>query len=58
LDYVDRETFEIIEYAELYAKGLPPVTGGALDQSHGFLTACKFIFGEQNKWKAKLGILS
>jgi len=56
LDYITADIWELIEYAELYKKGLPPVAGGALDQSAGFVAAARFIFGEQDKHKKKLGI--
>jgi hypothetical protein len=46
----------MIEYADLYEKGLPPVAGGALDQCHAFTDACRFIWREQRHWKNKLGI--
>ncbi len=48
---------EVIEYAELYRKGLPPVQGGSLDQSKSFIVAANFIYKEQYYWKAKLGII-
>jgi hypothetical protein len=37
-----------IELIELFEKGLPPVTGGVLNQSASFLKAAKF-FGQQNQ---------
>lgn len=48
---------EVLEYADLYKKGLPPVMGGSLDQSKSFILACNFIFREQYYWKSKLGII-
>ena len=52
------DVWEVIEYAGLYEKGLPPVAGGALDQAKCFLEAATFIFREENMWKKKLGIFS
>lgn len=52
------DVWEIIELAELYEKGLPPVAGGSLDQAKSFVSACKFIWSEQQAWKNKLGIFS
>lgn len=44
----------MIELAELYEKGLPPVAGGALNQTRSFLDAVAFIAGERAHWKAAL----
>lgn len=46
----------LLEYAELYAKGLPPIAGGVLDQSAYFISAARVIWSEQKYWKNKLGI--
>ncbi len=54
--YPGLEWGEFRHYAVLYEKGLPPVTGGALEQSHWFTDACRFYWGEQSFWKAKLGV--
>jgi len=51
------DIWEAIELANLWEKGIPPVAGGALDQAQSFVSAARFIFAEQNWWKAKLGIL-
>ena len=57
LEIVKAEVWDMLEYAKLYGRGLPPVHGGALDQAQNFLAACNFIFSEQAYWKAKLGII-
>ena len=57
MDLIDSEIWEFLGFADLYKKGLPPIAGGALDQAQNFLMACRFAFGEQAYWKAKLGIL-
>jgi len=54
--YVDRETWKLLTYARLYEKGLPPVAGGALDQTAWFIEACTFVWNEQATWRSKLGI--
>jgi len=41
----------MIEYAELYEKGIPPMAGGALDQLVVFVDACRCIWREQAYWK-------
>jgi len=46
----------MIEFAELFRYGLPPVAGGALDQAYVFLDAARFIWAEQRVWRAELGI--
>ena len=48
--------WELIALAELYEKGLPPVAGGALDQAAAFVDAVRFVWAEQARWKARLGI--
>lgn len=48
---VDSELVETIELAGMYEKGLPPVEGGVLDQSHWFAAACRFIWSEQARLK-------
>lgn len=57
LEFVTADVWEVIKFAELYEKGLPPVAGGALDQACIFINAAMFIFREKAHWKAKLGIL-
>jgi hypothetical protein len=48
-----REMVPLIELADLFAKGIPPVSGGALDQSAWFLSASKVLANEENSIKAK-----
>jgi len=38
---------------ELFEKGLPPITGGVLDQSASFLTAAKYYSQEEQLAKAE-----
>ena len=49
---------DIIQMAELYEKGLPPIAGGQLDQAKSFVDAAYFIFNEIQYWKYKMGILN
>jgi len=56
LEFIKSDEWEIIQYAKLYEKGLPPIAGGALDQSKCFLDAAGFIFNEFEYWKKKLGL--
>ena len=48
------EIWEVIEFAEFYEKGLPPVIGGVLDQTRAFVEAARFVWHEQAVYKAKL----
>jgi hypothetical protein len=57
LKVVSDDVWEVIGYAELYEKGLPPVAGGALDQCRNFIDAANFIFQEKQYWKNRLGII-
>ena len=54
---VTEDVLEVMEYAELYEKGLPPVAGGALDQAKSFTDACRIIWQEIAYWKNRLGII-
>lgn len=56
--FISYEVWETIKLAELWFKGIPPVVGGALDQSKSFYDAAGFILGEISYWKNKLGILT
>ncbi|MBN1377861.1 MAG: hypothetical protein JXA04_01345 [Gammaproteobacteria bacterium] len=53
---VTRDTYDILRYAALYEKGLPPVDGGVLDQTEAFIRAVEFIFNDETEIKNKLGI--
>lgn len=44
--------------ADFFKKGLPPVYGGVLDQAQIFLDAARFIWAEEARWRAELGITS
>jgi len=57
LEYITDDVIELIEYAELYEKGLPPVSGGALDQAKAFTDCCRIIFAEQAYWKRKFKLV-
>ena len=57
LELIGGDIFEVIEYAELWEKGLPPVAGGALDQTKSFVVAARFIMAERNFWKKKMKLL-
>jgi len=56
LKLITSDVWEIIEYATLYRKGLPPIHGGALDQAQNFIEVSRFVFREQAYWKNKLGM--
>jgi hypothetical protein len=52
---VSSELRQVIRLADFYEKGLPPVAGGALDQSNRFIEACEFLWGEQAHLKRVTG---
>ncbi|HOQ06080.1 MAG TPA: hypothetical protein PKY88_12805 [Anaerohalosphaeraceae bacterium] len=54
---LDKETEYVLEAAEMYAKGLPPLQGGMLDQSFSFIRAARLVWAEERFWKNKLGIM-
>lgn len=57
LEIISWRDWNLMEYAELYKKGLPPLAGGALDQAACFVAACNYIYFEQQSWKRKLKII-
>ena len=56
LDMITADVWEIIQMADFYQKGLPPVAGGVLDQAKNFNDAAMFVFKEKAYWKNKLGL--
>ena len=42
----------MIREADMCKRGLLPIAGGTLDQAAGFMTACRFIWAEQDRMKA------
>lgn len=51
-----RETFDFVELADVYEKGLPPRIGGSLDQAQWFVSACRFFWSEKGTLKREMGI--
>jgi len=47
----------VLDYIELFYRGLPPVQGGALDQSRWFIQAAQFVRADQSVLKAAKGIV-
>lgn len=50
---VPAEVWEVIELADLYEKGLPPVAGGTLDQADAFLRGCRMYWNERERIRAE-----
>jgi hypothetical protein len=48
-----REMVPLVELADLFEKGIPPIAGGALDQSAWFLKAVKILSSDESEIKAK-----
>jgi hypothetical protein len=44
---------DAVEMIDLFRKGLPPVSGGTLDQSVWFLDAARILENEESKLKAE-----
>ena len=53
LEYITPATLELIKYAKLYKKGLPPILVGSLDLTRWFTSAADFIFSELDYWDRK-----
>lgn len=56
LNLITGDVWQLIQFAELYEKGLPPIAGGALDQAKVFVDAAMFVMSEKAYWKKKLGV--
>jgi hypothetical protein len=50
---VSGEIIEFIRFADLLDKGLPPVGGGALNQTASFNDALRMLKSEEGHWKEK-----
>jgi hypothetical protein len=51
---IPAEVWDLLDYADLYRRGLAPEPGGALDQAAGFVAACRFAWAQQARLKAEL----
>jgi hypothetical protein len=51
--FVGAEIFEVLTFAELAQSGLPPVHGGALDQTPSFIEACRMVWPALEAEKAQ-----
>jgi hypothetical protein len=58
LEMITEDVWQIIRFAELYEKGLPPIAGGVLEQAKVFIDAAQFVMNEKTYWKSKRGILN
>lgn len=56
--YVKPWAWTVIEIADRYRKGLPPVAGGSLDQTHWINQACTFVDSERQSHLAESGALA
>ncbi len=53
IEWLEDEIWHMIELAELYEKGLPPVAGGSLDQTAYFIRFARMVMNENAKYKIK-----
>lgn len=44
LEYVSQPVWELVGLADLWEKGIPPVAGGALDQTAYFVASAQIVF--------------
>lgn len=54
--YVGHDAADTLQYVGLCENGLPPVAGGALDQTQWFMDALSFVSNERATWRNALGI--
>jgi hypothetical protein len=55
--HIDAKTIEAIGLAGFWKKGLPPIAGGALDQTVSIAQAVEFVWSEQSAWRAHKGMI-
>lgn len=53
LRFVTPDVWEAIEMADLRRRGEPPNPGGSLDQTAIFNDACRAIWAEQDRYRAR-----
>jgi len=51
---ITADVIEAVELAGMMRRGLPPVTGGSLDQAEQFLEAARLIWREEDFWRGRL----
>lgn len=51
--WIGRDTIELVECMSLFRRGLPPVAGGVLDQTHWFVSAASFYQNEYERERAR-----
>lgn len=49
--------FRSLDLAQIYRRGLPPIAGGALDQSAWFVDLCQFAWSEAARIRAEAGMM-
>lgn len=54
MDAIGPDAIELMELADLYRRGIPPVAGGALDQAAAFNAACRFVWAERDRVEAEM----
>ncbi|HUV32288.1 MAG TPA: hypothetical protein VMW31_01850 [Devosiaceae bacterium] len=51
LEYIGNAMWSVVRLADLYRRGLPPLSAGALEQSASFVAAASMIWSEQERAK-------
>lgn len=51
------ETWQLLEVCGLWAKGMPPVAGGVLDQTQSFHEAREFVEQERQRAMRERGLV-
>lgn len=44
----------LLDLAELFRRGCPPIPGGSLDQVNQFVEAARFVWRDAAYWRSKL----
>lgn len=47
--FVDLKYWQLLRFSSLFRKGNPPINGGVLDQENWFMSACEFLWAEQDR---------
>jgi len=51
--WIEPAIWELIDMAEFWEKGMPPVAGGVMDQTAYFVAFAQRVFAEEKKYKKK-----
>jgi len=54
---VPAEVFELLKLASHWKAGMPPTSGGFMEQTESIIVACEFVWNERERAKRQLGLV-